>query len=67
MVAKMKIRALDTIGNIKSGDIIDAVLNRAGNAARVYDPIIADSSWEFYESCFPKFEIVEKNTKDEKQ
>lgn len=63
----MKIRALDAIGNIKVGDIVEAVLNSAGNAARVYDPMGAYSSLEFYESCFPRFEIVKEDKKDEKK
>lgn len=57
----MKIRVLDSVGEFKIGDIVDAAVNLDKTCAVALDE--KNTSWVFNVMCKPRFEIV----KDENQ
>ena len=60
----MKIRALDAIGEIKVGDVIDALAGDLSIGEMiVYEPK-QKTTWFFYNDRMPKYEIVEEENQE---
>ena len=55
----MKIRALDEIGVIKQGDVLEAIVSSDKNAAFAFEPKNS-TGWFFYKENMPRFEIIEE-------